>query len=140
MKRKSIHPMEWKVSFYRMNAFYISLLTMKSSIVFGTVYSQEEEFHLRWPSETGVKTPFFSQGNVHSSFTLPSLRKWRPGESHSAGVLALFRSNLLSRKSSVWEESRAKARQGERHFLNVHYEKEIKNKNKSDPEILWTSD
>jgi hypothetical protein len=38
MKRKSIHPMEWKVSFHRMNAFYISLLTMKSSIAFGTVY------------------------------------------------------------------------------------------------------
>jgi hypothetical protein len=32
MKIKSIHPMEWKVSFYRMNVFYISLLTMKSSI------------------------------------------------------------------------------------------------------------
>jgi hypothetical protein len=29
--------MEWKVSFYRMNAFYISLLTIKSSIAFGTV-------------------------------------------------------------------------------------------------------
>jgi hypothetical protein len=38
MKRKSIHPMEWKVSFQRMNAFYISLLTMKSYIAFGTVY------------------------------------------------------------------------------------------------------
>jgi hypothetical protein len=30
--------MEWKVSFHRLNAFYISLLTMKSSIAFGTVY------------------------------------------------------------------------------------------------------
>jgi hypothetical protein len=30
--------MEWKVSLHRMNAFYISLLTMKSSIAFGTVY------------------------------------------------------------------------------------------------------
>jgi hypothetical protein len=38
MKRKSIHPMEWKVSYDRMNAFYISLLTMKSSFAFGTVY------------------------------------------------------------------------------------------------------
>jgi hypothetical protein len=37
MKRKSIYPMEWKVSSPRMNAFYISLLTMKSSIAFGTV-------------------------------------------------------------------------------------------------------
>jgi hypothetical protein len=31
--------MEWKVTFHRMNAFYISLLTMKSSIAFGTVYT-----------------------------------------------------------------------------------------------------
>jgi hypothetical protein len=38
MKRKSIHPMEGKVSFHRMNAFYISLLTMKPAIAFGTVY------------------------------------------------------------------------------------------------------
>jgi hypothetical protein len=37
-KRKSIHPMAGNVSFHRMNAFYISLLTMKSSIAFGTVY------------------------------------------------------------------------------------------------------
>jgi hypothetical protein len=40
MKRKNIHPMELKVSFPRMNAFYISLLTMKSSIAFGTVMSK----------------------------------------------------------------------------------------------------
>jgi hypothetical protein len=33
--------MEWKVSFHRMNSFYISLLTMKSSIAFGTVYSEQ---------------------------------------------------------------------------------------------------
>jgi hypothetical protein len=39
MKRKSIHPMEWNFSFHRINAFYISLLTMKSSIAFRTVYS-----------------------------------------------------------------------------------------------------
>jgi hypothetical protein len=38
MKRKSTHPIEIKVSFHRMNAFYISLLTMKSSLAFGTVY------------------------------------------------------------------------------------------------------
>jgi hypothetical protein len=37
MKRKSIHPMESKVSSHMMNAFYISLFTMKSSIAFGTL-------------------------------------------------------------------------------------------------------
>jgi hypothetical protein len=42
MKRKIIHPMEGKVSFYRMNAFYISLLTMKSSMTFGTVYKARQ--------------------------------------------------------------------------------------------------
>jgi hypothetical protein len=31
--------MEWKIAFHRMNSFYISLLTMKSSIAFGTVYN-----------------------------------------------------------------------------------------------------
>jgi hypothetical protein len=41
MKRKSIHPVEGKVSFHRMNAFYISLLTMESSIAFGTVYQEK---------------------------------------------------------------------------------------------------
>jgi predicted transcriptional regulator len=39
MKRKSIHPMELEVSFHRMNVFYISLLTMKSSKAFGTAYA-----------------------------------------------------------------------------------------------------
>jgi hypothetical protein len=38
--------MEWKVSFHRMNAFYISLLTMKSYIAFGTVYSERAALYL----------------------------------------------------------------------------------------------
>jgi metal-dependent HD superfamily phosphatase/phosphodiesterase len=66
MKIKSIHPMEWKVSFYRMNAFYISLLTMKSSIAFGTVKNKMSE------SSSAVVTIFLTRyifeflNNYHS--------------------------------------------------------------------------
>jgi hypothetical protein len=45
--------MEWKVSFYRMNAFYISLLKMKSSIAFGTVYIFGNFYNLKVQISTG---------------------------------------------------------------------------------------
>jgi hypothetical protein len=51
--------MEWKVSFYRMSAFYISLLTMKSAIAFGTVYtgtvyfSSVESSRIFWMRSSG---------------------------------------------------------------------------------------
>jgi hypothetical protein len=66
MKRKGIHPMEWKISFHRMNDFYISLLTMKSSIAFGTVHGQQDYFV--W-SDYVPQTPKFVFESLGSFWT-----------------------------------------------------------------------
>jgi hypothetical protein len=68
MKRKIIHPMEWKVSFYRMNAFSISLLTMKSSIAFGTVYSVKHCIFATVISSHSVKNLFWKEWGFFSTY------------------------------------------------------------------------